>query len=49
MEAACAAAPAEYDARTRRFTFDGGIYGHGSPRGAATSWRTIRGGSPPEQ
>ncbi len=28
MEAAYDAAPAEYDARTRRFTFDGGIYGH---------------------
>ncbi len=28
MEAAYDAAPAEYDTRTRRFTFDGGIYGH---------------------
>ncbi len=28
MEAAYDAAPAEYDARTRRFTFDAGIYGH---------------------
>lgn len=28
MEAAYDAAPAEYDARTRRFTFDTGIYGH---------------------
>ncbi|HEV2735877.1 MAG TPA: hypothetical protein VGV85_13610 [Longimicrobiaceae bacterium] len=28
MEAAYDAAPAEYDARIRRFTFDAGIYGH---------------------
>jgi uncharacterized protein (TIGR02646 family) len=28
MEVAYDAAPAEYDARTRRFTFDAGIYGH---------------------
>ncbi|HEV2148675.1 MAG TPA: hypothetical protein VGR37_14825 [Longimicrobiaceae bacterium] len=28
MEAAYDAAPGEYDARIRRFTFDGGIYGH---------------------
>lgn len=28
MEAAYDAAPAEYDARTRRFSFDSGVYGH---------------------
>ncbi|HEX2094239.1 MAG TPA: hypothetical protein VHG28_17680 [Longimicrobiaceae bacterium] len=28
LEAAYDAAPAEYDARTRRFTFDGTVYGH---------------------